>query len=71
MLVLSVTLPTSTGCLVAAEVNSRTNVFLPCVHCPDSLSSVIIMSFAFCVWITFRSAPQASATGRPVKQYHT
>src|SRR5215468_10656805 len=67
MLVLRVAFPTSTGCLVASEVNSRTNVFLPCVHCPDSLSSVIVMSFAFCVWITFRSAPQTSATGRLVR----
>src|SRR5262245_43652522 len=66
MLVLSATFPTSRGCWVAAEVNSRTNVFLPCVHCPDSLSSVNTMSLVFCVWITFRSAPQTVSRDRLV-----
>src|SRR5207245_10900644 len=59
------TLPTSTGCLVAAEATSRTNVFLPLVHCPDSLSSMMVISFAFCVWITFRSAPQTAPRDSP------
>ena len=53
MLVLRVTFPASTGCLVVAAANSKTKLFLPCFHCPDSLSSVTAMSFTLCVLITF------------------
>src|SRR5262249_18090743 len=60
MLVLSVTLPASTGCLSLPEVNSMANAFFPFVHSPDALFSVITTSFAFCVWITF-SALHAGA----------
>src|SRR2546427_190651 len=65
MLVLRVTFPTSTGCLVAADVHSRTNVFFPGVHCPDSLRSVTTISLVFCVCTTFRSAPQTAPSDRP------
>src|SRR5438046_2487265 len=58
MLVLRLTLPTSTGCLSFADVNSRTKLFLPGFHWPDSLVSVITTSLVFWVWITF-SAPWA------------
>src|SRR5262245_55193529 len=65
MLVLRETIPASTGCLVAAEVNSRTNVFFPCVHCPASFRSVTTMSLVLCVWMTFKSAPQTVPRVRP------
>src|SRR5262249_4256907 len=61
MLVLSVTLPTSSGCLSFADVNSMAKAFLPWPHFPDSPLSVTTTSFADWVAMTF-SALHAGAT---------
>src|SRR5438128_2302935 len=49
MLVLRLTSPASTGFLSAAEVNSRSTLFLPAFHWPDSFARVTTTSFVFCV----------------------
>src|SRR5207253_6880032 len=59
MLVFSVTLPTSTGCLSLVDVNSRAKSFLPCFHWPASLFSVTTTSLAFCVANAFSAAQLA------------